>query len=139
MPLVFACVAPHGEPVIPALAPPSARRKYAETTRAMRRLARESRALRPQTIVLATPHNLRLRGHIGVAVAEHASGALPMFGRGPARLRLRVRCDVAFAESLLTLAAAQRLPVVAANYATTLGRYSNDGAVWIQPGGGEIR
>ncbi len=130
MPLVFACVAPHGEPVIPALASSSSRGKYAETTRAMRRLAREIRAFRPQTIVVATPHNLRLRGHIAVVTAENASGTLPMFGRGPARLRIRAKCDVAFAESLLAVAEKRRLPVVGANYATTVGRFSNMPLDW---------
>ncbi len=130
MPLVFACVAPHGEPIIPRLASPAARPRYAETTRAMRRLAREIRAARPHTLVVATPHNLRLRGYIGVVTAEHASGALPMFGRGPARLRIRADGDVAFAEALLAEAERRRLPVVGANFATTAGRFSNMPLDW---------
>lgn len=130
MPLVYACIAPHGEPIIPSLALPSERSRHLTTTRAMQRLAREIRALRPHTLVIATPHNLRLLGKIGVVIAEHASGALPMFGRGPARLRLRARTDRVFAEALLAEAKRRRLPVVGANYATAAGRYSTMPLDW---------
>ena len=130
MPLVFACVAPHGEPIIPALSGPSDRRKYAVTTRAMQRLAREIRALRPDTIVVATPHNLRLRGYIGVVTAEFASGVLPMFQPGPVKARIRAVCDRALADTLLDRAAKRHLPVVGANYATAAGKFSNMPLDW---------
>lgn len=130
MPLVFACIAPHGEPIIPPLASVAERRRYAVTTQAMQRLAREARAARPHLIVVATPHNLRLRGHIGVVTAENASGTLPMFGKGPARLPIRVKCDVEFADALLKEAKRRRLPTIGANYATASGRYSNMPLDW---------
>lgn len=125
MPLVFACIAPHGEPIIPSLCKRSERRKYAVTTRGMERLAEEMRAHRPETIVIATPHNLRLRGYIGVITAEFASGALPMFEPGPVRARIRVVCDRELADALLARAAARRIPAVGANWATASGPYSN--------------
>lgn len=100
------------------------------TTRAMQRLAREVRAARPHTLVIATPHNLRLRGKIGVVISENASGALPMFGRGPARLRIRAKCDPEFADALLAAAERRRLPAVGANYATASGRFSNMPLDW---------
>ena len=130
MPLVFACIAPHGEPIIPALSGPSDRRKYAVTTRAMQRLAREIRALRPDTIVVATPHNLRLRGYIGVVTAEFASGVLPMFQPGPVKTRIRAVCDRDLADVLLDGAAKRHLPVVGANYATISGKFSNMPLDW---------
>jgi len=130
MPLVFACIAPHGEPIIPPLASVAERRRYAVTTQAMQRLAHEARAARPHLIVVATPHNLRLRGHIGVVTAENASGTLPMFGKGPARLPIRVKCDVEFADALLKEAKRRRLPTIGANYATASGRYSNMPLDW---------
>jgi aromatic ring-opening dioxygenase LigB subunit len=130
MPLVFACVAPHGEPIIPALSRRSERRKYAITTRSMERLAREIRALRPDTLVVATPHNLRLRGYIGVVTSEFASGVLPMFQPGPVKSRIRVVCDRALADVLLDRAAKRHLPAVGANYATASGKYSNMPLDW---------
>lgn len=130
MPLVYACIAPHGEPIIPQLATPSERSRYAETTRAMRRLAHDVRAARPDTIVVATPHNLRLRGKIGVVTAENASGTLPMFSRRTTQLRIRAKCDVDFAGALLAGAERRRLPVVGANYATARGPLSNMPLDW---------
>jgi aromatic ring-opening dioxygenase LigB subunit len=130
MPLVFACVVPHGEPIIPTLASVAERRRNIVTTKAMQRLARDVRAARPHLLVIATPHNLRLRNHIGVVTAENASGALPMFGKGPARLRIRVKCDVEFANQLLKDGQRRRLPVIGANYATATGRYSNMPLDW---------
>jgi len=132
MPLVYACIAPHGEPIIPPLARPRERPRYRPTTRAMLRLAREIRAARPQTIVVATPHNLRLRGYIGVVTAEHVSGVLPMFAPDPAlpRQPIRARTDRAFADALLAEARRRDLPAVGANYATASGRYSNMPLDW---------
>ena len=130
MPLVYACVAPHGEPIIPPLAKPAERKKYLPTAQAMQRLSREIRAQRPDTIVVATPHNLRLWGHVGVVIAENASGALPMFGRGPARLTIRVKSDLDFANALLAEASRRRVPAVGANYATASGRFSNMPLDW---------
>jgi aromatic ring-opening dioxygenase LigB subunit len=132
MPLVYACIAPHGEPIIPSLALPSERRRYAATTRAMQQLGREMRRARPQVIVIATPHNLRLRGTVGVVVSEHASGTLPMFSsRKPVpRVHIRVQCDREFADSLLAQAARHRVPAVGANYATASGKYSNMPLDW---------
>lgn len=130
MPLVFACIAPHGEPIIPALSGPADRRKYAVTTRAMQRLAREIRALRPDTIVVATPHNLRLRGYIGVVTAEFASGVLPMFEPGPVKARINAVTDRDLADVLLDRAARRGLPAVGANFATASGKYSSMPLDW---------
>jgi aromatic ring-opening dioxygenase LigB subunit len=96
----------------------------------MQRLAREIRALRPDTIVVATPHNLRLRGYIGVVTAEFASGVLPMFQPGPVKARIRAVCDRALADTLLDRAAKRHLPVVGANYATASGKFSNMPLDW---------
>lgn len=132
MPLVYACLAPHGEPIIPPLALPSERRRYAPTTRAMQQLGREMRRVRPQVIVIATPHNLRLRGSVGVVVSEHASGTLPMFAsRKPVpHVQIRVQCDREFADRLLEQATRRRVPAVGANYATAAGKYSNMPLDW---------
>ena len=132
MPLVYACIAPHGEPIIPPLARGRERRRYRNTTRAMQQLAREMRALRPETIVVATPHNLRLRGYVGVVTAEHVSGVLPMFAPDPRlpRQPIRASTDRAFADALLTAARRRDLPAVGANYATASGRYSNMPLDW---------
>ncbi|MGH2348258.1 MAG: hypothetical protein ACRDFT_02185 [bacterium] len=138
MPLVYACVAPHGH-VIPQLSSPADLRRFRVTRQAMRRLARDVKAARPDTIVVATPHNLRLRGQIGVVTAAHTSGylvsgasgfALTRLARGRTRVQLHVESDVAFANALLNAAAARRLPVIGANYGTAEGPVSDMPMDW---------
>lgn len=138
MPLVFACIAPHGH-LIPPLSSKADLRRFRVTREAMRRLARDIAAVRPQTIVVATPHNLRLLGTIGVVTAANSSGALvsgahgfalTRLARGRRRVQLHARCDVPFAKTLLATAAARGLPVVGANYGTADGPVSDMPMDW---------
>ena len=88
MPLVYACVAPHGGEIVPALA---GKRLglFSPTRKGMRSLALAMKAAEPDTIVLASPHNLRLNRHIGVVTAEYSSGRVAERGR---EIRLRAKC-----------------------------------------------
>jgi len=75
MSVVFACIAPHGAEAIPELAGDMLE-AFAETRRGMEQLAAEMKQDKPDTIVLATPHNLRLEGTIGVVTTEFTGGTL---------------------------------------------------------------
>jgi aromatic ring-opening dioxygenase LigB subunit len=72
----------------------------------------------PNTIVLATPHNLRLEETIGVVTTEFAQGVLE---ENRKRVRLRCKCDRQLSRNILKNAKKANLPVVGANYG------SNDG------------
>ena len=93
----------------------------------MRRLAESVRTLRPDTIVVATPHNLRLLGKIGIVVAENSSGRLRESRR---EVSLKARCDVKFARKILRRASRAALPVVGANYGTAEGSSSEMPMDW---------
>lgn len=126
MPLVYACIAPHGGEVIPALAGKKTR-LFAPTRKAMRALALEMKEARPETIVVATPHNLRLQKHIGVVTAQYSSGSV---SEGRRTIKLRAACDVEFANSVVVEAEKRGLPVVAANYGALEGPLSNLAMDW---------
>ena len=126
VPLVYACIAPHGGEIVPALAGKKLRR-FAPTTNAMRALALEMKGARPDTIVVATPHNLRLQKHIGVVTAKYSSGSV---SEGRRVIRLKAACDVAFAESVVGEAEKRGLPVVAANYGALEGPLSSLAMDW---------
>ncbi|MDG6987984.1 MAG: extradiol ring-cleavage dioxygenase [Nitrososphaerota archaeon] len=126
MPLVYACIAPHGSEVVPALAGTKSAR-FSQTRAGMRKLAEEIKEARPDTVVVATPHNLRLHRHIGVVTAENSSGVLREAGR---EIRLRARCDVEFAERLVLTAEGQGLPVVGAAYGVNEGPLSDMAMDW---------
>jgi aromatic ring-opening dioxygenase LigB subunit len=126
MPLVYACIAPHGEEIVPALAGKRLR-LFSPTRKGMRSLAAAMREAEPDTIVLASPHNLRLHGYIGVVTAEYSSGRVAERGR---EIRMRAKCDVEFSDRLVEAAERTGLPVVAANYGVSEGPLSDMAMDW---------
>ncbi len=121
MPVVYGCIAPHGDELIARIAGKN-KGLAAESIGGMRRLASEMKEARPDTIVVASPHNLKLEKCIGVVVAEYSSGKV---GRPGAQISLRAKCDVELAHEFLAAAEAERIPVVGANYGTASGPLSD--------------
>ena len=126
MPLVYGCIAPHGSEVIPALA--SGRLGlFAPTRRGMRELAQDLKDARPNTIVIASPHNLRLPKHLGVVISEYSTGRV---AEGTREVKLRAKCDVELGMALIERAERRRLPVVGANYGALEGPMSDLAMDW---------
>jgi aromatic ring-opening dioxygenase LigB subunit len=88
----------------------------------MKALALAMKKSRPEVIVIASPHNLRLQKHIGVVTSEYTSGKVV---EGKKEIRLRARCDVEFAMKVVAGAEAKGLPVVSANYGALEGPASD--------------
>lgn len=130
MALVYACMAPHGTDIIPRLATKTTLRSFEETRKGMRTLAREVRRARPDTIIIASPHNLRVHRNIAVVTAENSSGTVKGWNRPSRSVSMSVKCDVDFAKSLLREATRQRLPVVGVNYGTFEGEHSDMAMDW---------
>ncbi len=128
MTLVFACIAPHGSEIIPALASRSMTRKFEATRVGVRKLAGRISDAKPETIVIASPHNLRLVGQIAVVVAENSSGTLE--GSSKKSVSLHANCDVEFALKLVQESRIGGLPVVGANYGTSEGPASSMQMDW---------
>jgi len=120
MGLSFACIVPHGAEAIPQLAG-SRLESFSETTRGMRLISEMMRKQRIDTVVIATPHNLRLRRKIGVILTEFAEGTLR---NQNASVQIHARCDRALAEDILQRAEKDRLPVIGVNYGTSEGEAS---------------
>lgn len=117
MGLVFACISPHGGEVIPELAG-GMLDAFAETRRSMIELTSMMKRQNVNTIVLATPHNLRLEAKIGVVTTEFTEGSIKENGKS---VELRCSCDKQFAKGILEKARESKLPVVGANYGTNDG------------------
>ena len=128
MTLTFACIAPHGSEIIAELASRSMARKFEATRVGMRDLARRISDAKPHTIVVASPHNLRLVGQIAVVVAENSSGSLE--GSRKKSVSLRANCDVEFGRKLIHESHREGLPVVGANYGTSEGLSSSMQMDW---------
>src|SRR6266566_2954904 len=128
MTLVYSCIAPHGGEIIPELTSNSMLPRFEETRLAMRILARRILKVRPHTIVIASPHNLRLMARIAVVTSENSSGQLK--GSSKHSVSLRARCDREFAEKIVRESEAEHLPVVGANYGTDSGPASDIPMDW---------
>jgi aromatic ring-opening dioxygenase LigB subunit len=128
MPLEYACIMPHGSDIIPQLAVRKTEHLFEGTRESVRKIARDIRELRPHTIVVATPHNLRLQDNIAIVTAENSTGQL----KGPRgrKVSLSLKCDREFAQDLLEESARKHLPVVGANYGTAEGPASDMPMDW---------
>lgn len=126
MTLVYACIAPHGGEIVPELAGDKLS-LFSPTRRGMRKIASQMKAARPDTIVLASPHNLRLHKHMGVVLSEHSTGSAV---EGRREVSLKADCDVKLAWKILEEAERADLPVVGANYGTFEGSLSDLALDW---------
>jgi len=120
MGVALACIAPHGAEIIPQLAGDKLE-AFSKTTRGMEKLASLMRKQKIKTIVIATPHNVRLRGNIGVITSEFAEGSLQTENGS---VTIRFQCNRALAEEILRLAKESKLPTVGVNYGTDAGSSS---------------
>jgi len=126
--LVYACIAPHGRDVVDEIIPRVTRSGFSETKRGMEKLAKRIIHSHPDTVVIATPHNLRLWKHICTVTSENSSGKLE--GSNRKCISLRVHCDVDVSRQLLAEALRKGLPVVGANYGSAEGSTSDMPMDW---------
>ena len=128
MPLEYGCIVPHGGDIIPQLAVRRTEHLFEKTRESVRRIARDIREVRPYTIIIATPHNLRLQNNIAIVTAENSTGQLK--GSGGRKVSLSLRCDREFAQDLLEESTRKSMPVVGANYGTSEGPASDMPMDW---------
>jgi aromatic ring-opening dioxygenase LigB subunit len=124
MPLVFACIAPHGSMAIPE-ARPADRPTLAEaTTTGMEELGRRFAAARPDASIVLTPHNVHVEGAMAVIDAAALSGDLAQWG-SPISMRVPIDRELALAvrDSIRTAG----VPIAAVSYG------ANDPAAAVAP------
>lgn len=115
--VAFACIAPHGSEAIPELAGDMLQ-AFSETRKGMEELAKLFKEEEPATVVVATPHGLRLEATIGVVTSEYTEGTLE---ENKGKVKLRCECDRQLARDILENAKKSKLPVVGANYGSSEG------------------
>lgn len=74
--LAAAVVLPHGGLAVERWCSPSERPLAAETRRACEEVARRVRAAEPEVVIVVTPHNVHVDGHMAVVTASRHAGAL---------------------------------------------------------------
>jgi aromatic ring-opening dioxygenase LigB subunit len=101
--LVFACIAPHGSEVIDELAGDMVERT-AVTRQAMEELGRRLEDARPATVVVLTPHGVRVTGAVCVMTTERAVGVLEG-PEGKGRVEVNMAVDTELGERIAEQAA----------------------------------
>jgi aromatic ring-opening dioxygenase LigB subunit len=96
MPLVFACIAPHGSIAIPEAKPKDRPSLASATTAGMQELGRRFKAAEPDVSIVLTPHNVHVEGAMAVIDAAAISGDLVQWGN-PISLRIAVDRELSLA------------------------------------------
>jgi len=113
MPLVFACIAPHGSIAIPEAKPKDRPSLASATTAGMQELGRRFSAAEPDVSIVLTPHNIHVEGAMAVIDAAAVSGDLVQWG-SPIALRISVDREVSL--SVRDAIRQAGIPVVAVSY-----------------------
>ena len=113
MPLVFACIAPHGSIAIPEAKPKDKPSLASATTAGMQELGRRFAATRPDVSIVLTPHNIHVEGAMAVIEAGAISGDLVQWG---SPIALRIPVDRELALSVRDAIREAGIPVVAVSY-----------------------
>jgi aromatic ring-opening dioxygenase LigB subunit len=124
MPLVFACIAPHGAMAIPEAKPADRPTLAAATTAGMDELGRRFAAARPDVSIVLTPHNVHVEGAMAVVNAGAVTGDLVQWG---SPIALRVPCDLEIAKLVHDEVRRAGVPVVYVSYG------ANDPAAAVAP------
>ncbi len=113
MPMVFGCIAPHGYQCLPELTPSPTEARA--TREAMAELGRRLEALAPDTVVLLTPHGIRIDGAMCISVSVRASGDLG------SQVAVDFEVDQELAEQIARESTASGVPVARCIYGASGG------------------
>src|SRR5438105_5270880 len=113
MPLVFACIAPHGSMAIPEAKPADRPTLAAATTAAMEELGRRFAVARPEVSIVLTPHNVHVEGAMAVIDAGAVAGDLAQWG---SPIAMRVGVDRELARAVHDRIREAGVPVVYVSY-----------------------
>src|SRR5438552_12160652 len=113
MPLVFACIAPHGSIAIPEAKPKDRPSLASATTAGMQELGRRFAAAEPDVSIVLTPHNIHVEGAMAVIDAAAVSGDLVQWGSA---ISLRIPVDRELARAIRDAIREDGIPVVAVSY-----------------------
>jgi aromatic ring-opening dioxygenase LigB subunit len=113
MPLVFACIAPHGSIAIPEAKPKDRPSLASATTAGMQELGRRFAAAEPDVSIVLTPHNIHVEGAMAVIDAAAVSGDLVQWG---SPISLRIPIDRELVLSVRDAIREAGIPVVAVSY-----------------------
>jgi aromatic ring-opening dioxygenase LigB subunit len=124
--LVIGGVAPHGSSVIGEIAGEEFE-LFKPTRDGMEKLGERVKAQNPDTIVILTPHGLRIKGHNAIYTCEYCRGTLEGENNS---VSAEFKCDKPLAEEILKRAVGEGIPCVGTNFGALSGPASNIEMDW---------
>lgn len=113
---------PHGLEVVDKIFP-NQNEQWKELTKAMKNIGKKIYTLQPDVIVIASPHNLRIKDHIAIIDTEHMSGELTN-EETKEKVVIDVNCDREFAKELYERTKEKGIPATLVNYGALEGPMS---------------
>lgn len=107
MPIKEAFILPHPPLIIPAIGG-GQEIKIKKTVEAYEKVAHRIAEIKPDTIVLTTPHSIMYSDYIHISPGRGASGSFKEFGHG--QISMHVEYDVDFVQQLSLLAEQSNIP-----------------------------
>lgn len=124
--LVCGGIAPHGFSIIEEISGQE-HELFKPTREAMKKLGTMIMNNKPDTIVILTPHGLRLEGYNAIYTSEYCRGQLSANGE---TVSLEYKCDKELARQILKQAVEDNIPSVGANFGALEGEASNIEMDW---------
>lgn len=124
--LVCAGIAPHGFSSIGEISGEEFE-LFRPTREAMEKLGETIMKNKPDTIIILTPHGLRLKKHNAIYTCEYCRGVLSANGE---TIELEYQCDKDIAEEILDRVTKRDIPVVGCNFGALEGKASNIEMDW---------
>lgn len=124
--LVFGGVAPHGSSIIGEIAG-SEYELYRPLREGMEILGQRLKKHDVDTIIVLTPHGLRLKGCNAIYTCEYCTGTLSQYGSS---VSAKLKCDKTMALDILISIQAEGIPCVGCNFGALEGPESNIEMDW---------
>lgn len=122
----FAGIAPHGFSIIEEIAGHEMD-LFKPTRDSMELFGELFKTHQLDTIIILTPHGLRLKGHHAIYLSEYCRGSLEQFGK---EVHVEFKCDIDLAKQILSQMEEERIPLVGCNYGAISGPLSNIEMDW---------
>lgn len=124
--LICAGIAPHGFSIVPEISGDEFE-LFKPTRDAMEELGRVIMKNKPDTIIVLTPHGLRIKGYNAIYTSQYCKGDLS--GKEES-IRLEYKCDRQVAEDILKAALKKNIASVGCNFGALEGPMSNIEMDW---------
>lgn len=124
--LVCGGIAPHGFSIIEEISGQE-HELFKPTREAMQELGKIIMRDKPDTIIILTPHGLRLKEYNAIYTSEYCRGKL---SANEETVRLEYKCDKQLAEQILEKAVNELIPSVGCNFGALGGEASNIEMDW---------